>query len=372
MPDLPWPVHFISQAPVLHVVRFLHAMLAPQVAPFRSAFHVAIFQQRRRLLRRSRSKIHSQQRRCARPLAPRHEFIQSELIRLHRIPGFLHQPRPLFLRSHPVQPVVSRDEIPARIPHDRHTYRLHFFHPILAEPVRVRQLRSRLVNSLVDRPPQVFKERSKNVAIDRPNRPSSVQIDLRRRGSRTLRPCLASQPKICRNSGSRHHRRFDKLSPRFHRFPSRCKRLHVAPAPSACRAILYTLSCFSSIFFGTTRDATLYQHPQAHARIVTPRAAISPSNCDTPRDTSASPGTTTAHSRFSRNSLFRISHLSNAFETGSPIFAKEKCRAAAIASASLGSGPLKIKWLLPCTKMPTISLASSAPVKTLPSWMCLN
>src|SRR5258705_10025734 len=52
------------------------------------------------------------------------------------------------------------------------------------------------------------------------------------------------------------------------------------------------------------RDAAQsYQQPLDSLRMVTPRAESSPSNCATPGEVSRSPGTMTAHSRFSRNSF---------------------------------------------------------------------
>src|SRR6266436_4697808 len=57
------------------------------------------------------------------------------------------------------------------------------------------------------------------------------------------------------------------------------------------------------------RGAALsYQHPLHNLRMVTPRAESSPSNCATPGEVSRSPGTMTAHSRFSRNSFDLICH----------------------------------------------------------------
>jgi hypothetical protein len=57
------------------------------------------------------------------------------------------------------------------------------------------------------------------------------------------------------------------------------------------------------------RDAALsYQPPRHNLLMVTPRAESSSSNCATPGEVSRSPGTMTAHSRFSRNSFDLICH----------------------------------------------------------------
>src|SRR5450631_965463 len=49
--------------------------------------------------------------------------------------------------------------------------------------------------------------------------------------------------------------------------------------------------------------STRHQQPVGNLRMVTPRAESSPSNCVAPGEGSRSPGTITAHSRFSRNSF---------------------------------------------------------------------
>ena len=56
------------------------------------------------------------------------------------------------------------------------------------------------------------------------------------------------------------------------------------------------------------RPSTRHQQAVRNLRMVTPRAESSPSNCVTPGEASLSPGTITAHSRFSRNSFNLICH----------------------------------------------------------------
>src|ERR1700688_4158476 len=111
------------------------------------------------------------------------------------------------------------------------------------------------------------------------------------------------------------------------------------------------------------RDATLlsarHQQPVGNLRMVTPRAESSPSNCTTPGETSRSPGTITAHSRFSRNSLDLISHWPKDDDFASPIWMMDQCRTNANAVASSGNGPDRIKWLFPWTRMPTIRFQAS-------------
>src|SRR5271154_5782186 len=54
--------------------------------------------------------------------------------------------------------------------------------------------------------------------------------------------------------------------------------------------------------------STRHQQPVRNLRMVTPRAESSPSNCVAPGEGSRSPGTITAHSKFSRDSFDRICH----------------------------------------------------------------
>src|SRR5580700_1840247 len=108
------------------------------------------------------------------------------------------------------------------------------------------------------------------------------------------------------------------------------------------------------------KDAALsYQQPLRNLRMVTPRAESSPSNCATPGEASRSPGTITAHSRFSRNSFDLICHWPKDEDFASPIWMTDQCRTNANAVASSGAGPDRMKWLFPWTRMPTISFQAS-------------
>jgi len=109
------------------------------------------------------------------------------------------------------------------------------------------------------------------------------------------------------------------------------------------------------------RDAALfYQQPRHNLRTVTPRAESSLSNCATPREVSRSPGTMTAHCRFSRNSFDLICHCPKDDGFASPIWTMDQCRTSASAAASSGNGPESIKWLFPCTRIPTIPSQASS------------
>ena len=108
------------------------------------------------------------------------------------------------------------------------------------------------------------------------------------------------------------------------------------------------------------RDAALfYQQPLHNLRMVTPRAESSPSNCATAGEVSRSAGTMTAHSRFSRNSFDVICHCPKDNDFVSPIWTMDQCRTSANAAASSGNGPDSMKWLFPCTRIPTMRFQAS-------------
>jgi hypothetical protein len=107
------------------------------------------------------------------------------------------------------------------------------------------------------------------------------------------------------------------------------------------------------------------RHEQSELWIATPLVSNSRSNCATAGVISPSPGTTTAHSRFSRNS--RVTMLHCCKETGviRPICMSDQCRARSSAVARSGNGPRTMKWLSPCTRMPTMILPVREPARNL-------
>jgi len=113
----------------------------------------------------------------------------------------------------------------------------------------------------------------------------------------------------------------------------------------------------------THKDAAVssarYPQPLLSLRMVTPRAARSPSNGATPGEVSRSPGTMTAHSGSSRSSFDLICHCPKDDDFTSPIWTMDQCRTSASAAASSGKGPDRMKWLFPCTRIPTIYFQGS-------------
>src|SRR6202011_2934593 len=82
-----------------------------------------------------------------------------------------------------------------------------------------------------------------------------------------------------------------------------------------------------------------HRQPVDNGRVVTPRGECSPSDFATPGGTVPSPGTITAHSRFSRNCFDLICHWPKDDDFASPIWTMDQYRTNAIAVASSGPRP---------------------------------
>src|ERR1700674_3146166 len=95
----------------------------------------------------------------------------------------------------------------------------------------------------------------------------------------------------------------------------------------SCLSIFTELFCpynNCSLWFYAAGPLACYQQPVGNLRMATPRLESSPSNCATPGETPRSPGTTTAHSRFSRNSFDLICHWPKDDEFTSRIWMMEQ------------------------------------------------
>ena len=94
-------------------------------------------------------------------LAPGHEFVGAELIRLDRVPCAIQNARTLFAGTHAIEPVVARHEIAARVTHDGYAHRFDFGCDVLAVTLRVGQGRSGFVDAPVNGPAQMLDETTK-------------------------------------------------------------------------------------------------------------------------------------------------------------------------------------------------------------------
>src|SRR5690242_19045469 len=164
--DLPRPIHFVAQTPVLHVVRLLVAMLAAKIAPLGAARIIAVLDQGDRHLGGAGSEVHAEEGLGSDLLCPSDEFVGSKLVGLERVPGAIENLRAILLRTHSVEPVISGNEVSAWVSDDRYAQAVNFPYDICAKSVRVSQPRAWLVNTPVDRAPEVFQKGTKDAAVE--------------------------------------------------------------------------------------------------------------------------------------------------------------------------------------------------------------
>ncbi len=194
VPDLPGTVHLVAQAPALHAVRCVHAVLAAQVAPPRSPLEVAVLDEGRRHLGRPRPEVDREERLRPRRAAPGHELVGPELVGLQALPGPFQHARPRLLRAHAVHPVVAGDEVAAGIADDGHSELVHLLEHVLAEAVTVGQLRAGVVDPPVDGAPQVLQEGAQDTPVEGGHPANGVQDDAR--GLRGLGGGHAREPGV--------------------------------------------------------------------------------------------------------------------------------------------------------------------------------
>ena len=110
------------------------------------------------MFRRSGSEIEAHEGQRSDRLAPLHVLVGPKLIRINGVPGFIEHPRPILLRPHTIEPVVARNKVAARISNDGDTQSAHLLHHVLAEAIRISQLRCRIVDTLINRASQLLEE----------------------------------------------------------------------------------------------------------------------------------------------------------------------------------------------------------------------
>ncbi len=178
--NLPRPVHLVAQTPVPDLVGLRVPMLAPQIAPACAFGDVTVLDIGRGGFGRAGAEVRSKQRLGSNQAAPFDEFISAELIRFDGIPGTFQYRGAVLLGTHAVEPIVTRDEIAARVAHDGNVEFLDLADHVRSEPIRVGQFRAGLVNTLVDGPPQMLKECAEQPAIKLRTEPGRVDRCSRR------------------------------------------------------------------------------------------------------------------------------------------------------------------------------------------------
>ena len=163
---LPRAVHFVAQAPQLDVKRVFRAVLDAQVAPRSAGGMVAVFNDVLRVENITRAEVDGVHDLRVRLLRPVDELMQTECVRLGRLPRQVEAARTLLLRADGILPAEAGDEVSARIAHDRHVQLAHQIQHVAAEPLFIRQRMGRLVNASIDGAAQVLNERTVQAAVD--------------------------------------------------------------------------------------------------------------------------------------------------------------------------------------------------------------
>src|SRR5690606_17233801 len=111
-----------------------------------------------RLVRPARAEIDRKHRLNIGEPTPVDEFVGPELVGFDRFPGEIHAARALFNGPNPFFPVVARDEIAARIAHDRWCQLPHQIENVAPEAVLVRRGMSGFKNAAIDASSEMLDE----------------------------------------------------------------------------------------------------------------------------------------------------------------------------------------------------------------------
>ena len=141
-------------------------MTPSQVRQIRATRVVGVLDEIARILDAARPKVHRQHRLDSSLASPGHKLVEAELIRLDRVPGQLQPPRSLGVRTHPVLPPISGDEIAARVTHDGRPELPNQIKDVAAESVLVGGGMAGLVDAGVDTPAHVLHEAAEQPPVD--------------------------------------------------------------------------------------------------------------------------------------------------------------------------------------------------------------
>ena len=156
MPHLPWPIHLITKAPELDVMRLFIAVGLSQIAVVGSLFKIAVFQNIFGVLRSAGSEVDSHHDVTAGFFGPVSKLVQAKLVCLNDAPGKLRFCRPLVLWPYTVFPVITGNKISTRITDDRYLKLSDESQRILAQALFIGKCASLLINSFINGTAEVF------------------------------------------------------------------------------------------------------------------------------------------------------------------------------------------------------------------------
>src|SRR5205085_12671681 len=176
-PRLPDAVDFVSQAPILHVVRLGVAMSPPQIGVLRVCSAIAILHPVGGFLNCSRSEINAEVRFGLHATAVIDKLVGPEAIRFAGKPGAVKASRTLILRSDAVLPVIGRGEIAARPADHGRIETANSREDILAKSLSIGQRRAFFVDAAVDAAAQMLGELTKDHWVDASDDLTGVDLD---------------------------------------------------------------------------------------------------------------------------------------------------------------------------------------------------
>ncbi len=149
------------------------------VGDARAGRHVAVLEELRRLLGAGGAQVDRHHRFGPELVAPGHELVGAELVRLDRPPREVGPPGPPIAGSDTVAPVVVRHEVATRVADHRHAQWRERVDHVAPEALLVAQRAAGIEDPLVDRPAHVFEEAGEDPFVDRGDPVLGVKVDLR-------------------------------------------------------------------------------------------------------------------------------------------------------------------------------------------------
>ena len=156
--DLPAAVHLVPEPPVAHAVGLGMAVGPPEVRPVGVPGAVAVLDPGLGLVHRARPHVDADVGFGAEDAAVLEELVRAEAVRFLRVPRELGPARSLRRRPHPVAPMVSTHEVPARQPEHGDPKRADRVQHGAPEPARVAQRGALVEHAAVDAAAEVLDE----------------------------------------------------------------------------------------------------------------------------------------------------------------------------------------------------------------------
>ena len=127
--------------------------------------HIAVFQNVHRFLDTPGTQVNRHHDFGICLFGPVGEFVQTELIAFHHVPGQIQPLGPVFFGAHSVFPPVAGDKVAAGIANHGHPKFLDHLQRVLPEALLVGQGAAGLIDAAVDSPTQMLDERAVDTVV---------------------------------------------------------------------------------------------------------------------------------------------------------------------------------------------------------------